>query len=569
MNGKRLPIGIDSFENLRKADYYYIDKTKLIKELLDEACIVNLFTRPRRFGKSLNLDMLKSFFERGADRKLFEGLMIWEYEDICKAHFGKYPVIFLSLKDVDGEDYDMAYQALHSIVGMEIRRLCVKYALLESDILLDADKIFLNNVLEEKYDKGIAACLRRVFQLLSEVCGGQVILLIDEYDVPLDKAYQKGYYDQMLNSIRNLLSTVLKSNRNLQFAVLTGCLRIAKESIFTGLNNFVVNSISEEEYSEYFGFTEAEVLQMLRYYDLEERQESVKEWYDGYRFGNISIYCPWDVLNYLRKLRRNKEARPEAFWENSSSNAIIQDILLDASETTKEQIEMLISGETVEKKLMPELTYKDLEASDPEIRETYLWSVMYATGYLTESERLDNGISRLVIPNQEIWNIYVEKIRGWFRENVRNDSDRLIKFYEALKNGNAQSVQTVFNDCMSDCISIRDTYSRKEMKENFYHGMLLGILQCDSGWAVKSNQESGDGYGDILLFAPKDKVGCVIEVKYAEKGNFNRSCDEAMQQIEQNHYGDYFVQKDVQEVHLYAIACYKKACKVLHQVITK
>ena len=565
---RKLPMGIDSFARLRQADYYYVDKTEMIRELLDDACKVSLFTRPRRFGKSLNVDMLKTFFEIGADPGLFEGLSIWRYEEIRTEHFGKYPVIFLTLKDVEGEDYKTAYQALCSTVGMEIRRLCIKYSLLESELLLNADKRFLNDVLEERYDRGISACLCRIFDLLSEVCGRRIILLIDEYDVPLDKARQRGYYDQMLNSIRSLLSTILKSNNSLEFAVLTGCLRIARESIFTGLNNFVVNSVSDEEYSAYFGFTDSEVQQMLLYYGLEECREVVREWYDGYRFGSISVYCPWDVLNFLRKRRRNRTARPEAFWVNSSSNAIIQNILSGASATTKEQLETLLSGEAIEKKLIPELTYKDLDHSNPEVRETCLWSIMHAAGYLTEVERLENGMSRLVIPNREVWCIYDEKIRDWFRETVRSDTDRLKTLCTAVKKGNAKKVQSVFNDCMSDCISIRDTYVKKEMKENFYHGMLLGILQSESSWVVKSNQEAGNGYGDILLSSPKDRIGCIIEVKYAENGAFEGSCMEAMKQIEANHYEAYFTQKGMKEIHAFGIACYKKECQVMYRRVT-
>lgn len=564
---KKLPIGIDSFEKLRHTGCYYVDKTGLIRELLDDACEVNLFTRPRRFGKSLNLDMLKSFFEIGADPGLFEDLEIFAYKSVCTEHFGRYPVIYLSLKDVGGSDYDTAYQALCGRIGIEVRRLCVKYSLLESKGFLDTDKIFLRELLAGRYREGAAVCLRKVFQLLSEECGEKVILLMDEYDVPLDQAYQKGYYEQMLDVIRNLLSTVLKSNYHLQFAVLTGCLRIAKESIFTGLNNFVVNSVSDVEYSQYFGFTDAEVLQMLRYYGLEDHLNSIREWYDGYHFGTSLVYCPWDVLNYLRKLRKNKNASPESFWVNSSSNSIIQNLLAGATETAKEQIEMLISGETIEKKLISELTYKDLEQTNPQLRETCLWSVMHATGYLTETERLENGVSRLKIPNREIWDIYNEKIRSWFHESVRSHTDRMRKLCEAVKQGNAVEVQSVFNACMRECISIRDTSVRKELKENFYHGMLLGILQCEDSWVVKSNQESGTGYGDILLTSPKDQVGCVIEMQYAQNGAFEKSCQEAMQQIEKNDYVNYFAEKDMKEIHIYGISCYKKECRVVHKTV--
>lgn len=565
---KKLPIGIDSFEKLRNTGCYYADKTGLIRELSEEACEVTLFTRPRRFGKSLNLDMLKNFYEPGADPKLFEGLEISRHEDIIEEYFGKYPVIFLNLKDADGADFHTAYQVLCSVIGMEIRRICIKYDLLDSSRLLDTDKDFLKAVLAGRYDEGIAVCLYKLFRLLSEECGQKIILLIDEYDVPLDKAYQKGYYAQMLDIIRNLLSMVLKSNECLQSAVLTGCLRIAKESVFTGLNNFVVNSVSDVEYSRYFGFTDTEVSQMLKYYELEEHFGSIREWYDGFCFGGTAVYCPWDVLNYLRKLWKNKNARPESFWVNSSSNAVIQNLLSDATETAKEQIETLISGGVIEKKLVLELTYKDLDETDPKLRETCLWSMMYATGYLTETECLENNIRRLKIPNREIWDIYNEKIRSWFHENVRRDADRLKKLYEAVKQGDAAAVQSVFNDCMHDCISIRDTCARKEMKENFYHGMFLGILQCEGSWAVKSNQESGTGYGDILLTIPKDQTGCIIEMKYAQNGDFEKSCKEALEQIEKNDYTDYFFEKAVKEIHIYGIACYKKECRVVHKKMT-
>ncbi len=564
---KKLPIGIDRFEKLRRLGCYYVDKTGLIKELLDEACEVSLFTRPRRFGKSLNLDMLKNFFEKGADRNLFEGLEILNSKDLCAEHFGAYPVVYLNFKDVDGDCFETAYQALCSAAFMEVRRQCLKYALLQSSVLLETDQLFLKDVLAGSQDSKAIQGLCRVPQYLFEHCKKKVILLLDEYDVPLDKAYQKGYYDKMLDVICGLLSMLLKSNEHLQFAVLTGCLQIARESIFTGLNHFVVNSVSDEEYSAYFGFTEAEVQQMLTYYGLDGHLNTVREWYNGYHFGAAPVYCPWDVLNYLRKLRRNPNAMPESFWVNSSSNAILQKLLAEATETVKEQLELLISGEVIEKKLVPALTYKDLDHPDALIRETYLWSVMYAAGYLTQTERLSGGVSRLKIPNREILEIYNEKISAWFRESVRGDTDRLTTLCQAFIQGEAAKVQAVFNDCLSGCISIRDTYARKEMKENFYHGMLLGILQCEGSWSVKSNQESGTGYGDIVLASPKDKIGCIIEMKYAENGAFEKYCKMAMRQIECQNYADYFLQKNMNEVHMYGIACYKKECVVMHQRI--
>lgn len=498
---------------------------------------------------------------------MFAGLEISKDKNLCEEYFGKYPVISLNLKDIDGSDYEASCIALKKTIEKETRRLNNRYGLLDGDRLSEDEKDVLNDILFNRFERGVAGSVGALTQILHKQCGKNSIVLIDEYDVPLDKAYQNGYYDQMMSMIRNLLSNVLKSNDYLKFAVLTGCLRIAKESIFTGLNNFVVNAISDEEYSKYFGFTEAEVLQMLEYYGLERYKDIIKEWYDGYKFGDTWVYCPWDVLNYLRKIKRSPNAKPEAFWVNSSSNSIIRNILSGATETTKEQLELLISGETIEKKLMLELTYKDLDYSDVELREIYLWSVMYATGYITEVARLENGTSILKIPNREVWEIYNEKIKGWFNESIRGDMDRLAKFCRAIKSGDVANIQSIFNDCMSGCISIRDTYVRKEMKENFYHGMLLGILQCEGSWVVKSNQESGIGYGDIFLTSPKDKIGCVIEVKYAEEGTFEKAGKDALQQIEQNQYIDFFKEKGMKEIHAYGIACYKKECGVTHKKI--
>ena len=498
---KKLPMGIDSFAGLRTAGYYYVDKTGMIRELLEDSCKVNLFTRPRRFGKSLNVDMLKTFFEIGTEPELFEGLTIWTCEDICDEYFAKYPVISLTLKDVEGEDHEMAYQALCSSVGIEVRRLCVKYGLLDSDLLLDTDKIFLKEVLAERYERGIAVCLRRLFELLAQVCGRQVILFVDEYDVPLDKARQNGYYDQMLGTIRNFLSTVLKSNSSLEFAVLTGCLRIAKESIFTGLNHFKIRTISDIDCAEYFGFTDDEVRKMLEYYGVEERISDIKEWYDGYRFGTTDVYCPWDVINQCDKFRADKNARMESHWENSS-NAIIQNIIEDATEATKAEIEALISGECVEKELVPELTYTDLDSRDIDVRQTYLWSVLFATGYLTDAGAPEGERHKLVIPNREVLGIYEKKIRSWFRVKVTSDGENWKRFCNAVRQGDGAELETVFDQFMKESISIRDTCTKKEMKENFYHGMLLGLLKAEGNFIVKSNAESGIGYTDIMVVVP-------------------------------------------------------------------
>lgn len=564
---KRLPVGIEYFSELREGNFYYVDKTGLICNLLDDWAKVSLFTRPRRFGKSLNMDMLRMFFEQGTDPSVFEGLEISSHPELCEEYMGKYPVISLSLKDVNGADYASACQMLAMIVSNEADRLCRKYQLLESGRLTENDRDVLNDMLSRKFEFGIAGSLKTLSKVLYTHCGTDVVVLIDEYDVPLDKAYQNGYYDQMLGTIRDMLSMVLKTNPYLNFAVLTGCLRIAKESIFTGLNNFVVNSISDIQFAEYFGFTDDEVKAMLEYYQLGEFYGTIKEWYDGYQFGQVKVYCPWDVVNYLRKLRVSREAKPEAFWVNSSSNSIIQSILTDATQTTKNQIEMLISGEVIEKKIMPELTYKDLDNEDITVRETYLWSVLYATGYLTDAGRAENGLYRLKIPNREVREIYDEKIKSWYNTKIRSNTKRWQDFCAAVRNGDAAKFEELFNACMGDAISIRDTAVRKERKENFYHGMLLGILQCEGNWIVKSNQESGLGYSDILLVIPDGKIGCAIEVKYAEGGAYEAACSAAMEQMRDKRYADLLEQEGMETIYMYGVACFRKSCKVGYEKV--
>ena len=561
----KLPIGIEFFKDIRTRGYYYVDKTGFIMDLLDSCGSVNLFTRPRRFGKSLNMDMLKTFFEIGAESSLFDGLCISKETDICKHYMGKYPVISISLKDVDGMDFQTAYGMLGVIVSEEAGRLDF---LLESDKLTLADKKKLNRLIEGDFEKAfyLYSSLKLLTQLLYKHYGIPAIVLIDEYDVPLDKAHQNGYYTEMVNLVRSLFSQVLKTNKNLYFAVITGCLRIARESIFTGLNNFKVRTISDIRYAEYFGFTTEEVKELLRYYDLEEKYDIMKEWYDGYRFGQIDVYCPWDVINQCDKFSEAKDAPMEAHWENSSSNTIVQDILATATETTKSQIESLISGEAVEKVLIPELTYTDLDSDDLETRQTYLWSVLFATGYLTDAAKPENGVHKLVIPNREVRGIYEKRIRSWFKMKITNDTSKWKQFCEAIKAGEYEEVQRIFNEFMAVSISIRDTYVRKEMKENFFHGMLLGLLRAEGNWSVASNAESGTGYTDIRLEVPALKIGCIFEVKYAENGKYDQICYEAMKQIEANGYVEALKQNGMQTIHKYAIACYKKTCKISYKL---
>lgn len=567
---KKIPIGIDRFKHLREEDFYYVDKTGFIREFLHSWGEVNLFTRPRRFGKSLNLDMFQTFFEIGADASYFDGLEIVKDQMLCEKYMGKFPVVSLTLKDAEGLDYREAIENMGYLISREARRM---QHLLDSDKLTDIEKSMLKQLCSPEMD---AKTQRNSLAILSELLYKQynqkVILLIDEYDVPLDKAYQHGYYKQMVLHIRSLFSSALKTNKFLYASIITGCLRIAKESIFTGLNNFGVDAITDTRFAQYFGFTDDEVRELLAYYELDEFYASVKEWYDGYHFGRQEIYCPWDVLNYCQKLLSDKTRKPEAYWANSSSNYIVQEILSHASETTKSQIEALISGETIVQRIIPELTYPELENDDITLRETYLWSVLYATGYLTntiEQPMLsDSSLYQLRIPNREILQIYRDKIQSWYNITVRKDTQKWQDFCNAVKTGNAAEVQTLFNSYMSRSISIRDTFVKKEMKENFYHGMLLGILQCDSSWVVKSNQESGLGYCDLLLLVPGEKIGCAIELKYAEQGAYDAACAEALAQINAQHYTDYLRQEGMETVYIYGIACYKKSCKVVCSPIT-
>ena len=527
---RKLPIGVEFFREFHTENFYYVDKTGFIGELLRTRGTVNLFTRPRRFGKSLNMDMLKSFFEIGGDAALFDGLQISRDVELCQQYMGKYPVLFLSLKDVEGGDLNTAYDNLGILISEEAARFDF---LLESERLTKEDKAKLLRLIEGGFEKKatLYSSLKILTRLLHRHYAMPVIVLIDEYDVPLDKAYQDGYYPQMVSLIRSLFSQVLKTNPDLYFAVVTGCLRIAKESIFTGLNHFKIRTISDIDCAEYFGFTDDEVRKMLEYYGVEERISDIKEWYAGYRFGTTDVYCPWDVINQCDKFRADKNARMESHWENSS-NAIIQNIIEDATEATKAEIEALISGECVEKELVPELTYTDLDSRDIDVRQTYLWSVLFATGYLTDAGAPEGERHKLVIPNREVLGIYEKKIRSWFRVKVTSDGENWKRFCNAVRQGDGAELETVFDQFMKESISIRDTCTKKEMKENFYHGMLLGLLKAEGNFIVKSNAESGIGYTDIMVVVPGEKTGCIIEVKYAENGAFDAACLEAMKQVE-------------------------------------
>lgn len=553
-NKLKLPVGIENFEEIRKSGFYYIDKTRLIELLLQNWGKVNLFTRPRRFGKTLNMSMLKSFFEIGTDSSLFEGLYISNNTELCNEYMGKYPVIFLSLKGVDGLTFSKSKEMLSEIIKEEADR---HYYLKNSEKLTQEDRISFQSILTGT-DENIENSLKTLSRFLYKHYDRKTIIIIDEYDVPLDKAFQNGYYKEMVALIKGIFGQALKTNDFLQFAILTGCLRISKESIFTGLNNFEVLSILNVQYDECFGFTDAEVRKILKDYGLSAHYADMKEWYDGYRFGNTDIYCPWDVIRYSKSLCMDEEAKPEDFWSNSSGNAIVRRFIDKADASTKNEIERLIAGEYIEKEISQELTYEEL---DDKIEN--LWSVLFTTGYLTQQGRTDDDRYRLAIPNKEIRNLFIKKVREWFRDASKNDGKALEEFCNAFIQKNSQKIEQLFGDYLWNTISIRDTAVAKEKKENFYHGILLGLLGYKSNWIIKSNAESGTGYSDILIEAPDNRTGIVIELKYAENGNMDKACLDAIKQIEERDYVGRLKQDGMRNFISYGIACYKKDCKVM------
>ena len=559
---KKLPIGIDGFDKLRTNDFYYADKSMFIAELLRNWGEVNLFTRPRRFGKTLNMSMLKCFFEIGGDAGLlFDGLDIMQEKELCEKYMGQFPVIFISLKSVDGLDFHEASAALRTVIGDEAVRL---QFLVDSDNLSDIEKERYRALV--RMDKGsyvmqddvLTDSLKILSQLLAKHYGQKVILLIDEYDVPLDKAFQGGYYDKMVNLLRNLLGNVLKTNENLYFAVLTGCLRISKESIFTGLNNLKVHTISDVRYDEYFGFTEKDVSEILNYYGLTARQDVIRDWYDGYLFGNVNIYCPWDVLNYCDALLSDPRATPKNYWANTSGNNMVRRFIGKADQNTKNEIEHLLDGGTILKGIREELTYEELDDSIDN-----LWSVLFATGYLTKRnvEITDEDDFHLVIPNREIRKLFVDLVKDWFTETAYKDSGRIQRFCRAFPEKNVAVIQEMLQDYLWDSISIRDTAVRSDMKENFYHGMLLGLLRSQGTWLIKSNEETGKGYSDISICTP-ERIGIVIEVKYAHDGNLESACQQALKQIEEKKYAEGMRRKGMKTVIRYGIAFCEKECLV-------
>ena len=561
---KRLPIGIEFFDEMIKNQYYYVDKTGMISELLRSGGKVTLFTRPRRFGKSLNMSMLKNFFSLQGDKRIFNELQISRDKQVCEEYMGKFPVISISLKSVDGFAYRDAYEMLCATIGNEAMKF--QY-LMDSTKLTDREKEQYGLLIKggdripfEMDEVTLTGSLKTLSLLLEKHHGKQMVLLIDEYDVPLSKASEHGYYKEMAMLIRKLFEQVLKTNESLKLAVLTGCMRISKESIFTELNNFEVLSVADVRFDEYFGFTDQEVGKLLEYYHLSDKYQQIKEWYDGYQFGNVEVYCPWDVMNYCVTLLADPNAEPQNYWINTSSNEAVRRFIResDNSGTIRMEIEGLVAGECIIKELHQELTYEDMYQTINNI-----WSVLFTTGYLTQRGRSEGNIFRLAIPNREIRNIFTTQIMQLFRENVKKDGELLNRFCEALENGNTESAEKCFGEYLRKTISIRDTSVRKEMKENFYHGILLGILGIKENWIVRSNRESGEGYSDILIETDDTAMGIVIEMKYAEDGNLQKAAEKALKQIESKQYEEALYDEGIEQILRYGIACYKKRCKIL------
>lgn len=566
-NSLKLPVGIDDFRKLRESHFYYVDKTRLIEQLLLNWSEVTLFTRPRRFGKTLNMSMLKSFFDIGTDKALFDGLYISGNKELCDEYMGKYPVIFLSLKGVEGLTYEEAFEAFVRIMGKEVNRVSF---LADSDKLTQIEReqykgltIMKNGRLAFDKEKLISS-LQLLSQLLYKHYGKKAVILIDEYDVPLDKAFQNGYYNEMVSLIRGLFGQALKTNEFLQFAVLTGCLRISKESIFTGLNNFKVMSITDSRFDEQFGFTDEEVKKLLSDYDMDSHFDEVKEWYDGYHFGRADVYCPWDVINHVDHLRDDGDAKPQTYWINSSGNSLVRRLINRADSSTKDEIERLIAGEAIEKVIRQDLTYDEIENSIDNI-----WSVLFTTGYLTKigEVKLPDSESyayMLVIPNKEVREVFVLQIQEWFKAVVANDNDAMKLLSKAILDKDEEILARQLNIVMGRMISILDTKAPDDMKENFYHGLLLGLLRgSNPDWLIKSNRESGDGFSDILIKPENPDLGIVIEVKYAKEfKGLDAACDAAMAQIKQKRYDETLRDEGRCDILAYGIAFCRKRCKV-------
>ena len=557
MEKLKLPVGIENFEEIRTKGFYYVDKTELIRDLLNSWGKVNLFTRPRRFGKTLNMSMLKYFFEIGTDSALFDGLAISREKELCDRHMGKYPVVFLSLKGVDGLNFETAYEEFCKLIRNEAFRLRF---LNDSEKITDVEKESFRHILNGDYsEKDIRSSLQTMCSLLEKHYGQKVVLLIDEYDVPLDKAFNHGYYREMVDLIRSMFGAALKTNDSIFMAVLTGCLRISKESIFTGLNNFKVLSIMDTRFDEHFGFTDSEVMRLLADYNLSDHFDVTKSWYDGYRFGDADVYCPWDVVNYVDLLKADPKAKPRAFWINTSGNDLVKRFVDKADKTTQGEIERLINGEAIEKNVRSELTYNEIDDSIDN-----LWSVLFTTGYLTKDGETDDGRLRLIIPNREVREVFILQIQEWFRKTFVRDDKPMRDFCQAFQTGDAETIQKHLNLVMTRMISILDTKARDDQKENFYHGLLLGLLRSDPTWLIMSNVESGDGFSDILIEPDDPDAGIIIEVKYAQTfAGLDEACKKALEQVKTRRYDEKLRNEGRENLIAYGIAFNRKRCKAV------
>ena len=558
----KLPVGIDNFEKIRRNGFYYVDKTSLIEQLFSNWGEVNLFTRPRRFGKTLNMSMLKYFFEIGTDRSLFDGLHISSNEKICSEHMGKYPVIFLSLKNAEGLNFDTAKYQMVELIAREAER----FPFLAKDTNLsdrDREKYRVLTAFADGHyqmsDDVLYGSLQTLSELLYKHFNQKTVILIDEYDVPLDKAFQHGYYREMVALIRALFGRALKTNEALAFAVLTGCLRVSKESIFTGLNNFKILSITDSRFDEQFGFTDKEVQKLLADYHLEARFSETKEWYDGYRFGNVDVYCPWDVINHIDRIKDDPNARPEAYWINTSGNDLVKRFVDKANRTTRNEIEQLIAGNAIEKTLRLDLTYDEIDNSIEN-----LWSVLFTTGYLTQAGMTEDGAYRLVIPNREICEVFKLQIQEWFKKSIFSNTEQLTAFWKAFEEGNTDGVEMYLNRIMSNSISVFDIKTGEGKKEISYHNLLVGILTGNAEWLVKSNVEAGEGFADIIVETEDPNAGIVVELKYAKDyNNMEQACRAALDQINDRRYQEYLLNDGRKDITLYGIAFCKKRCKAM------
>lgn len=558
----KLPVGIENFEEIRTNGYYYVDKTNLIEQLFESRGKVNLFTRPRRFGKTLNMSMLKYFFEIGADPSLFDGLNISRNDQLCKEHMGKYPVIFLTLKNVDGLDFQEAKQRFVDLIGTEAARFRF---LLDSDRLTLDDKerykalISIKNGAYFMSNQVFTRSLKTLSELLNKYYDQKTVILIDEYDVPLDKAFQQGYYREMVSLIRGIFGDALKTNDSLSFAVMTGCLRISKESIFTGLNNFKILSITDVRFDEQFGFTDKEVNDILSYYHMEDRMKETKQWYDGYHFGNVDVYCPWDVINHVDRIKDDPGARPETYWINTSGNDLVRRFVNKANKTTRNEIERLIAGEAIEKQIRLDLTYDEIDNSIDN-----LWSVLFTTGYLTQIGLTEEGAYKLVIPNKEVREVYKLQIQEWFEKSLFSNVDQLQSFWKSFAEGNTEEIEKYLNKVLSNSISVFDTKGRNEEKESSYHNLLTGILTGNADWLVKSNVEAGEGFADIIVETDDPDAGIITELKYTrDTKEMEQACKKAIAQIKDRRYQEYLLNDERRDILLYGIAFCKKRCKVI------